>query len=165
MPINELLLREFDQEISKTKTTLERVPTDKWDWRPHEKSGTLGWMAGHVASLPGFTTVVATGPAYDVGSGGPPKVEKGANLVELLNKTSGEARKALSAVTDQQLNDVWSLTMKGQTILSMPRYDALRSMCFNHLVHHRGQLTMYLRELGVPVPALYGPSADENPFL
>jgi hypothetical protein len=76
MPINEFLLREFDQEMSKTKTTLERVPKDKWDWKPHEKSGTLGWMASHVATLPGLMIAVSTTPDYDVSKGGPPKVER-----------------------------------------------------------------------------------------
>ena len=164
MPINELLLREFDQEMSKTKTTLERVPKDKWDWKPHEKSGTLGWMASHVATLPGFMIAVSTSPDFDVANARSPKVEKEADLVGVFTKVSGEARQALAGLTDEQFNQTWALKRNGQTFFSAPRYDMLRGMCFNHLIHHRGQLTMYLRDLGVPVPPLYGPSADESPF-
>jgi uncharacterized damage-inducible protein DinB len=164
MPINEFLLREFDQEMSKTRTTLERVPKDKWDWKPHDKSGTLGWMAGHVATLPGLMIAISTAPDYDVSKGGPPKVEKDADLLGLFAKVSGEARQAVAALSDAQMNETWAFKYNGQTLFAAPRYDMLRSMCFNHLIHHRGQLTMYLRDLNVPVPPLYGPSADENPF-
>ena len=122
--INEMLLREFDQEMSKTKTTLERV-------------------------------VVTAKPL---------KVDKEADLVGLFTKMSGEARQALAGLSDEQFNQTWALKRNGQTIIAMPRYDMLRGMCLNHIIHHRGQLTMYLRELNVPVPPLYGPSADENPF-
>jgi uncharacterized damage-inducible protein DinB len=164
MPINELLIREFDNEMSKTEKTLERVPAGKWDWKPHEKSGSLGWMAGHIATLPGFGTVIMTTPELDVSGVQIPKVERQADLVSSFKKSSGEARAALAGLTDDQLGQMWTLKRQGKTIFSLPRYDALRSMCFNHIIHHRAQLTMYLRTLNVPVPALYGPSADENPF-
>jgi uncharacterized damage-inducible protein DinB len=164
MPINELLIREFDNEMSKTEKTLERVPAGKWDWKPHEKSGSLGWMAGHIATLPGFGTVIMTTPELDVSGVQIPKVERQADLVSSFKKISGEARAALAGLTDEQLGQMWTLKRQGKTIFSLPRYDALRSMFFNHIIHHRAQLTMYLRTLNVPVPALYGPSADENPF-
>jgi uncharacterized damage-inducible protein DinB len=164
VPVNELLLREFDNEMSKTEKTLERVPADKWDWKPHEKSGSLGWMAGHVATLPGFGTAIMKTPELELSGIQIPKIEKQADLVSSFQKISGEARSALAGLTDDQLGQMWTLKRKGQTIFSLPRYDALRSMCFNHIIHHRAQLTMYLRTLNVPVPALYGPSADENPF-
>jgi hypothetical protein len=122
--INEMLLREFDQEMSKTKTTLERV-------------------------------VVTAKPL---------KVDKEADLVGLFTKMSGEARQALAGLSDEQFNQTWALKRNGQTIIAMPRYDMLRGICLNHIIHHRGQLTMYSRELNVPVPRLDGPSADENPF-
>ena len=82
----------------------------------------------------------------------------------LFTKVSGEARQALAGLSDEQFNQTWTLKRNGQTIIAMPRYDMLRGMCRNHIIHHRGQLTMYLRDLNVPVPPLYGPSADENPF-
>jgi uncharacterized damage-inducible protein DinB len=164
MPISELLIREFDNEMSKTEKTLERVPAGKWDWKPHEKSGSLGWMAGHIATLPGFGTVIMTTPELDVSGVQIPKVERQADLVSSFKKISGEARAALAGLTDEQLGQMWTLKRQGKTIFSLPRYDALRSMFFNHIIHHRAQLTMYLRTLNVPGPALYGPSADENPF-
>jgi uncharacterized damage-inducible protein DinB len=164
MPLNELLIREFDREMSSTQKTLERVPSDKWDWKPHEKSGSLGWMAGHVASLPGFTIVAIRQPELEVATAPRPRIEKHADLLSTFTKLRGEARDAVANVTDEQLAQTWSLKQNGKLVFVMPRYDVIRTMCFNHIVHHRGQLTMYLRELNVPVPALYGPSADESPF-
>jgi uncharacterized damage-inducible protein DinB len=164
MPINELLLREFDREMSSTRKTLERVPAEQWNWKPDEKSGSLGWLAGHVATLSGFTTVVIRTPGLEIAEANIPKVEKHADLLDTFTKFSQEARKAVEGVTDEQLQYVWTLKRNGTQIFSMPRYDALRTMCFNHIIHHRGQLTMYLRQLNVPVPGLYGPSADEKAF-
>lgn len=164
MPINELLIREFDQEMSNTRKTLERVPADKWDWKPHQKSGSLGWMAGHVASLPGFTVVAITKPEMDITGANIPRVQKHADLLDTFATLRQQARDALAGVTDDQLSETWTLKNQGQVIFSLPRYDVLRTMCFNHIVHHRAQLTMYLRQLDIPVPPLYGPSADEKPF-
>jgi uncharacterized damage-inducible protein DinB len=162
MPINELLIREFDREMSSTQKTLERVPADKWDWKPQEKSGSLGWMASHIATLPGFTTAIIKTPELDVVNAKIPKVEKPTDLLATFAKSSQEARAALAGVTDEELQQVWTLKRNGAVMFAMPRYDVLRGMCFNHIVHHRGQLTMYLRQLNVPVPGLYGPSADEK---
>jgi len=162
MPINELLLREFDREMSSTQKALERVPADKWDWKPQEKSGSLGWMAGHIATLPGFTTVTIKTPSLDIAEANIPKVERHADLLPTFARSSQEARAAVAGVTDEQLQQTWTLKRSGNLIFSMPRYDVLRAMCFNHIIHHRGQLTMYLRQLQVPVPGLYGPSADEK---
>jgi len=162
MQINELLIREFDQEMASTQKTLERVPADKWNWKPQEKSGSLGWMAAHVATLPGFTTATIQTHELDVVNAKIPKVEKQADLLPTFAKSSQEARAALAGVTDEELQQLWTLKHNGNVIFSMPRYDVLRGMCFNHLVHHRGQLTMYLRQLNVSVPGLYGPSADEK---
>jgi uncharacterized damage-inducible protein DinB len=166
MPINELLIREFKREMDATKKTLQRVPKDQWDWKPHEKSGSLGCMAGHIASLPGFVISVSSAPEIDVASPNtrPRKVEKEEDLVELHGKLGTQACEALAKLSDDQLSQPWSLKQGDKVLMTMPRYDALRGMCFNHIIHHRGQLTMYLRAINVPVPALYGPSADENPF-
>jgi uncharacterized damage-inducible protein DinB len=162
MPMNELLICEFDREMSNTQKTLERVPADKWNWKPQEKSGSLGWMAAHVATLPGFAAATIRMPELDVANAHIPKVEKQADLLPTFATSSREARAALACVTDEQLQQIWTLKQNGNVIFSMPRYDVLRTMCFNHIVHHRGQLTMYLRQLNVPVPGLYGPSADEK---
>ena len=162
MSIGEMLLPEFDTEIASTRKTLERVPADKWDWKPHEKSGTLGWLAGHVASLPHFTTTTIKTPKLEIAGAEFPSVKKAADLLPTLDSMAKEARAALAAVTDAQMKEIWTLTWNGNLVFSMPRYEVLRVSCFNHLVHHRGQLTMYFRLLGVPVPGLYGPSADES---
>jgi len=161
MSIAELLLPEFDTEMANTRKTLERVPADKWDWKPHEKSGTLGWLAGHVASLPHFTTTTIKTPRFEIEGGNFPSAKTHAELLSTFDSLSKEAREALAATTDAQMKEIWTLTWKGDVIFSMPRYEVLRVSCFNHIVHHRAQLTIYFRLLNVPVPGLYGPSADE----
>ncbi|HWZ98039.1 MAG TPA: DinB family protein [Candidatus Dormibacteraeota bacterium] len=162
MSIAEMLLPEFDTELANTRKTLERVPADKWDWKPHEKSGTLGWLAGHVASLPHFTITTIQTPKLEIEGSTFPSVKTHADLLPTLDSMAKEARTALAGVTDTQMKEIWTLTWKGDVIFSMPRYEVLRVSCFNHIVHHRAQLTMYLRLLNVPIPGLYGPSADEQ---
>lgn len=167
MAISQMMLPEFDHEAANTRKTLERVPDDKWDWKPHDKSGTLGWLASHVANLNNWTTVTINtdqldfapvdGPAYTT-----PKTTNRTEILATFDKFTVEARAALSGASDEHLMKPWSLLMGGQVLFTMPRAAVLRGYCFNHLVHHRGQLTVYLRLLGVPVPALYGPSADEQ---
>lgn len=164
MAISELLVQEFDREAANTRKTLERVPAEKWDWKPQQKSGTLGWLSGHVATLPAFGSVIIGTHELDITTAKIPRVEKHAMLVDTFDKLSQETRQALTRVTDEQLRQPWSLKNQSQTIFTLPRYHALRAMCFNHIIHHRAQLTMYFRQLGVPVPALYGPSADESVF-
>ncbi len=164
MPINELLIQEFDREMTNTRKMLERVPEEKWDWKPHQKSGTLGWLAGHVATLPGFGTAIIRTPKREIAGAKFPRVEKHAVLVDTFDRAVEDTRKALTDVTDEQLRQPWTLSNNGETIFTLPRYHALRAMCFNHIVHHRAQLTIYFRLLGVPVPGLYGPSADEAIF-
>jgi uncharacterized damage-inducible protein DinB len=164
MPVNELLLAEFDQEMSNTRKTLERVPAEKWDWKPHPKSGSLGWMASHVATLPNFTVGVIQTSDFEIDGHPSPKVKDASELLKVFAEQRQKARDAIANLTDEQLHQTWTLKYKGQVLMSLPRYNALRIMCFNHLVHHRGQLTMYLRALDVPVPPLYGPSADERGF-
>ena len=162
MSIVPLLLSEFDQESQNTQKVLERVPADKWDWKPHEKSGTLGWLAGHVATLPGFTVQTIKTLELEIEGGDWPKVTKHADLLAAFAQQSAEGRAALAGVTDEQVRETWTLKWKGNVVFAMPRYQVLRGMCFNHIVHHRAQLTVYLRLLNVPVPAIYGPSADEQ---
>jgi uncharacterized damage-inducible protein DinB len=164
MPINQFLLGEFDHEMSNTRKTLERVPADKWDWKPHTKSGSLGWLAVHVATLPMFTVGTIQSSELEISTTPRTKVEGPSELLPVFAKCREQARKALEGVTDEQLREIWTLKWNGKVIFSMPRYDVLRAMCFNHIIHHRAQLTMYLRALDVPVPALYGPSADEQGF-
>ena|SRR5450432_4025118 len=167
MSIAQMMLSEFDQEAKNTRKTLERVPDDKWNWKPHDKSGTLGWFASHIANLPNWTTVTVNseqldfapvnGPAYAT-----PKTNNRKEILEAFDKYTAEARAALVSASDEHLMEPWSLLMGGKVLFTMPRAAVLRGMCFNHLIHHRGQLTVYLRLLDVPVPGLYGPSADEK---
>lgn len=160
------MLPEFDQEMQGTRKVLERVPDDKWGWKPHEKSGTLGWLASHVATLPEWVKVTITteeldyapvnGPAYE-----PPKITNRAELLAAFDERVTEARTALAGVSDQEMMKGWKLLAGGKEIFTMPRVACLRGMCLNHLIHHRAQLTVYFRLLNVAVPGLYGPSADE----
>jgi len=161
------MLGEFEQEMQNTRKVLERLPDDKWNWKPHEKSGTVGWMAGHIATLPGWLTMTlnteeldyapVNGPAYQ-----PPKIENQKQALANFDKEVGEARAALTKASDQDMMKSWKLLAGGQEIFTMPRIACIRGFVMNHLIHHRAQLTVYYRLLGVPVPGLYGPSADEG---
>ncbi len=166
MAIGQMMLGEFDQEMQNTRKMLERCPDEKWNWKPHEKSGTLGWLAGHVATMVSWlpTTLnteeldyaAVGGPAYQ-----PPKIENRKDLLAEFDKNAAEARAALSSVSDAEMMKGWKLLAGGKEIFTMPRVACIRGMVLNHLIHHRAQLTVYYRLLGVPVPGLYGPSADE----
>jgi uncharacterized damage-inducible protein DinB len=162
MPLSELLINEYDGELANTKRVLERVPVDKWDWKPDAKSGSLGWMASHVATLPGFAIAICNSNNYEIEGAERTKVDAPSDLLKVFEQVGKDARTAISKVSDEQMKENWSLTWKGKMIMEMSRYSALRGACFNHLIHHRGQLTTYLRALGAPVPGLYGPSADEK---
>jgi len=169
VPITELLLPEFDTEIANTRKTLERVPEEKLDWKPHAKSGAMGWLAGHVANLPSWITIAVRQDSLDLEPGGvpPPRLsppQSRQELLALFDRNVSEARAALAAATDDHLAKPWTLLKAGRTIFTMPRYSVLRISALNHLVHHRAQLGVYLRLNDVPVPALYGPSADEGGF-
>lgn len=166
MSIGQSLLPEFDEEMKNTRKVLERVPDEKWNWKPHEKSGTLGWLATHVATVPEWLSMTMNteeldyapvdGPSYT-----PPKIDNRAQMLAAFDKGAKEAREALVKGTDSDFAKEWTLLAGGQKIFSMPRIACIRSMILNHLIHHRGQLTVYFRLVGVPVPGLYGPSADE----
>jgi uncharacterized damage-inducible protein DinB len=169
MTIGQSMLPEFDQEMQSTRKVLERVPDDKWDWKPHEKSGTVGWYTWHISNLPGWTTMTIKVQELDVApkNGAPPAQPKPENRQQALaqfDKDVAEARTALSTVSDADMMANWSLLMGGQNIFTMPRVAVLRGMVMNHLIHHRGQLTVYFRMLDIPVPGLYGPSGDEKEF-
>jgi uncharacterized damage-inducible protein DinB len=167
MTIGQSMLPEFDQEMQNTRKTLERIPDEKWNWKPHEKSGTLGWLAGHVGTVPEWIAMTikteeldyapVNGPAYE-----PPKINNRQEVLAAFDKAAAEARAALADVSDQDMMKNWRLLAGGQEVLAMPRIACIRGMCLNHLIHHRGQLTVYFRLIGVPVPGLYGPSADEG---
>ena len=168
MSIAQSLLPEFDQEMANTRKTLERVPDAKWPWKPHEKSGTLGWLASHVGTIPDWLTMTLSSESFDYAPAdgkstyAQPKTENTKELLAVFDKSAAEARAKLTAASDADLLKAWSLLAGGKEVFTMPRVACVRGMIMNHLIHHRGQLTVYLRLVGVPVPALYGPSADEQ---
>jgi len=164
MPINELLLTEFDEEIKKTRTMLERVPEDKKDFAPHPRSMPLNRLAPHVAELAGFGLTVLTTPELDFSQGSykPLPFESVAQLVSVLDEGAAKVRAALASTPDAAWTQPWKLSFGGKPIFSGSRFLAYRQMFLNHLVHHRAQLGVYLRLTGRPVPATYGPSADDT---
>jgi uncharacterized damage-inducible protein DinB len=161
MTIAEKLVAEFDREMTTTRKVLERVPTDKGTWKPHEKSFALGHLAQLVAGMPGWLTPIASGE--DINLAGRPgySFEPTEKLLAYFDKNVREAREALSAVKDSDYSLPWSLKMGDQVLFTDDRGMVLRQT-INHLCHHRGQLTVYLRLVDVPVPQVYGPTADEK---
>lgn len=163
MRISDALLAELNQEAVSTRKTLERVPDDKWDWRPHEKSMPIGLLASHVAELAkwGPMTLQTEELSFNTGEYKPWLAKNHNELVAKFDEGLAEFRKALQDCPDEEMGVPWKFIMDGQLVFELPRAAVLRSMVFNHLVHHRAQLGVYLRLLNVPVPSAYGPSADE----
>ena len=165
MAIAQALLPEFDQEMASTRKALERVPDDKFDWKPHDKSSSLGALAGHLATLPSLVSSAMAGDSLDMATRPkPPKLNNRAEVLAAFDKGVAEARKAIAAASDEHLMKPWALKNGSVTIFQVPRAGVLRTFFLNHTIHHRGQFTVYLRLNNVPVPSIYGPSADENPF-
>ena len=163
MKMSEALLVEFDQEVEKTKKTLERVPNDP-SFKPHAKSMALGALAAHIAELAGFGESVVTMASLEFAGGTykPLPFESAAQLVRVLDEGAAKVRKALAETPEASWDDTWKLIYEGNTIFEGSRFLAYREMFLNHLVHHRAQLGVYLRLKDIPVPGLYGPSADEQ---
>jgi uncharacterized damage-inducible protein DinB len=163
MAISDLLVPEFDEEMKKTRTTLERVPANP-DFAPHPQSMPLGRLAPHVAELAGFGISVLTGPDLDFAKGEykPLPFESAAQLVRVFDEGAAKVRQALVSLPDSAWTQPWKLSFQGNTIFEGSRFLAYRQMFLNHLVHHRAQLGVYLRLNGAPVPSIYGPSADER---
>lgn len=164
MPINELLLPELDEELRKTRIALERVPADKKDFAPHAKSMPLGKLAPHVAQLTGFGVIVLTTPELDFSKGSIKSLpfELTAQLVQAFDEGAAKVRAALQNTSDEAWKENWKLSFQGKPIFDGQRFLAYRQMFLNHLVHHRAQLGVYLRLNDKPVPATYGPSADDT---
>jgi uncharacterized damage-inducible protein DinB len=166
MPIKDLLLPEFDQELRKTRTLLERVPDalDKHDFKPHEKSMPMAKLAAHTAQMPGFLTIILSTSEFDWAKSSikPLVMQSRAQLLATFDKLSAEAHSFLEVATDRAMHETWKLSANGHSIYNGSRYFAVRTMFFNHIIHHRAQLGVYLRLNNIAVPATYGPSADEN---
>jgi len=159
------LIQEFDQECKTTRRVLERVPSDKLAWKPHAKSMSLGQLAMHVAQAPAFITGWALQDAVEfAGSGGPAEPKSTAEVLAAHDQGVATTKETLAKIGDAGLGAMWAMkTPDGTTVMTMPKANLVRSIAFNHVYHHRGQLSVYLRLLDVPVPSIYGPSADERP--
>jgi uncharacterized damage-inducible protein DinB len=169
MKMNEFLLAELNREVDRSRKALEQVPEGKYDWKPHEKSMMFGYLTEMVATIPSWVALQVTKNDLDVApaDGSTMKQEPkktSAALVQGLEKSAADARAALEKTTDEHLNTNWQLKARGNVVQEGPRYAMIQDT-INHWAHHRGQMTVYLRLMGAKVPALYGPSADDNRFL
>jgi uncharacterized damage-inducible protein DinB len=169
MPLNDALLAEFDREMASTRKLLERVPEDKFDWAPHQKSMKLGPLAQHIAELPSLIGETINKDTLDIAPEGKyvpsPPVHNRQELLDRFDKTVAAARGVLAAASDDaHLQKPWTLLMTGKTIFTLPRTCVLRAFVMNHGIHHRAQLGVYLRLNNVPIPGVYGPSADDPAF-
>ncbi|WP_121357083.1 DinB family protein [Flavisolibacter nicotianae] len=161
--LNQSLIPEFQQETASTKKMLGKVPDGKFDWKPHGKSMSLGKLASHIANIPNWMTLVLTTDEFDFAKGGY-KEENAASQQELASTFESNYQKALQTLqnaSDETLRGSWTLRGGDHVFFTLPRIAAVRTLAMNHLLHHRGQLSVYLRLLDVPVPGMYGPSADE----
>jgi uncharacterized damage-inducible protein DinB len=163
MAIKDALLPEFDHEVGTTRKLLERVPDGQLGWKPHDKSMPLGRLATHLAGIAGWTSTILSERSFDLAgaSPGPEPGTSGADILALFDDSVRRARATMDR-SDAEYLAMWSLRRGGQEVFSLPRAVAFRSFVMSHLIHHRGQLSVYLRLLGIPVPSIYGPSADEG---
>ena len=165
MPLVEGLLQELEQEASTTRRVLERVPESKLTWKPHPKARTLGQLALHVAMVPGAVAEFVAQPSpVQAPQFTDPSPASAAELVPMLDASVSKARRLLEKMDDSTVLATWRMMQGDRELLAIPRIAMLRAIMLNHWYHHRGQLSVYLRELDVPLPSIYGPSADENPF-
>jgi len=165
MPLSQALLPEFDHEMANTRKTLERVPDDKFNWKPHEKSFPMGALATHLANLPSWASLAVGSDSFDMAPEGKPlktpELHTREAVLETFDKNIAAARQAIQNASDADLFKPWSLLASGKTLLTLPKAAVLRSFVMNHIIHHRAQLGVYLRLNDIPVPSIYGPSADE----
>lgn len=167
MSFAQMILPEFDHEMANTRKVIDRIPEEKYGWKMNEKSNTLGWNVNHLAELPGWAVDTLTKPEYDFAPVGgekyqSPKFTKKADVLALFDKNVAAARAALAGLKDENLGDMWSLKSGGQALFTMPRAGVFRGFVLSHMIHHRAIVSVYMRQLGIPVPALYGPSGDEK---
>ncbi len=163
MAFTDALLPEFDHEMATTRKLLERVPEARLGWKPHQRSMSLARLATHLAEIPRWSKHIIDEDEIDLKGDYRPNEETSvAAILSLFDKSVAESRKSMAAKSDAELMAPWTFKVQGKTMFSMPRVAVMRSMLFNHIVHHRGQLSVYLRLNDVPVPPIYGPSADEG---
>jgi uncharacterized damage-inducible protein DinB len=168
MKLTQFLLDELNSEVERSRRVLKEVPEGKYDWKPHEKSMVFGYLADMVATIPTWVAMTITQDELDVAPADGPRMkparkETSDALLQALDKAAADARSALEKTTDEYLMTPWKLLARGQVVIESPRHVMIRDT-INHWAHHRGQMTVYLRLMGAKVPALYGPSADDNRF-
>ncbi len=162
MSLSKALAEELRQEAVSTRKMLERVPEDAFDWKPHEKSTSLGRLAGHIVQLPGMVSPIMTMDELDFANVPPFTPASASELVEKFDENIADAIGQLQGQPDENLQKPWRLLINGHELFQMPRAAFIRSVMLNHLIHHRGQLSVYLRLRDVPLPSVYGPTADES---
>jgi uncharacterized damage-inducible protein DinB len=168
MNLTEFLLAELDREVNRSRRALEQVPEARYDWKPHDKSMIFGYLANMVATIPSWISMEIMQDELDVAPADGSKMEQkrldtSEALLEALEKTAASAHSALKNTTEEHLMTPWRLLARGEVVIEAPRYEMIQDT-INHWAHHRGQMTVYLRLMGAIVPALYGPSADDNRF-
>ena len=169
MKLTEIFLADLDREVAGTRRALERVPDGRTDWKPHERSMPLGYLATLVATMPSWVAMIVDQDSIEIAAIDENRqtrdvIGTSAGLVEALEQNVAAARAALERTTDEHLMTTWQFKVDGNVVNEQPRHEAIRDAVLNHLVHHRGQLTVYLRLIESSVPAIYGPSADEGNF-
>lgn len=165
MALKDALLPEFDHEMGTTRRILERTPEAEFAWKPHDKSFSLGQLAGHLATIPHWVDAIVQNTVFDITAAGDTRPQSPESIGKLLgdfDKNVASARAGIAGMTDGEFLVPWTFKSNGQTVFTLPRAAALRSFIMNHLIHHRGQLTVYLRLKNVPLPSVYGPTADEQ---
>lgn len=164
MAIKNALLPEFDQEMATTRRVIERLREDKYDWAPHDKSMKAGRLASHIAEMVAWGTLSLKQESLDLAGGHQPfNASSRAELLAIFDKNVEDCRKAIESTDDETFMKNWSLLQGGTELMTLPKMAVLRTLVLNHIIHHRGQLSVYLRLTNTPVPSIYGPSADEGP--
>jgi len=166
MSVAESWLPEWDAEMAATRRVLERVPSDKLEWQPHDKSYTVRQLAGHLSQMPGWTGMTLNAPELDVNPPGgadwpQPEIGSTEDILALFDQNQAQGREVLAGAADSVFAEDWAFKNAGETLWSAPKGSVLRRFVLNHMIHHRAQLTVYLRLLDVPLPQVFGPTADE----
>jgi uncharacterized damage-inducible protein DinB len=164
MAIADAMLMEMDMEEKTTQRVLERIPENKLTWKPHPKAYSLGQLAMHIAVAQGRVATAAVEDVHEFGPTAPPEPKNRQEIMDAFAASNAKAKQVVKSFDDARMTSIWTLKKNGKVVMSVPRVAFLRAIMMNHIYHHRGQLSVYIKLLDLPVPSIYGPSADENPF-
>jgi uncharacterized damage-inducible protein DinB len=164
MAIADTMLMEMDMEEKTTQRVLERIPENKLTWKPHPKAYSLGQLAMHIAVAQGRVATAAVEDVHEFGPTAPPEPKNRQEIMDAFAASNAHAKQVVKSFDDARMASTWTLKKNGKVVMSVPRVAFLRAIMMNHIYHHRGQLSVYIKLLDLPVPSIYGPSADENPF-